>query len=97
MAFDEDLLAFLKTGDFAVTALYDKTDSVVGIFNNTHELASLGLASQAAARPEFLCREADVDDDPVKKPLTVNGVEYSIAEHRPDGTGFTLLILKRLT
>lgn len=94
MAFEEDLTAFLKTGDFAVTATYDGNRSVVGIFDNAHELASLGLAMQSAARPQFLCRADDVDADPVKKRLTVNGVDYRIAEHQPDGTGFALLILK---
>jgi hypothetical protein len=94
VAFEEDLLAFLKTSDFAVTATYDGSASVVGIFDNAHELASLGLAMQAAARPQFLCRASDVDPDPVGKRITVNDTDYRVAEHQPDGTGFTLLILK---
>ena len=95
MAFEEDLLAFLSTDEFAVTANYNSGTSVVGIFNNAHELAPLGMAMQAAARPEFLCRSADLDASPVGKSLIVNGTTYSVAEQQPDGTGMTLLILKR--
>lgn len=95
MAFNEDLLAFLDTADFAVVADYNSGTSVVGIFDAPHELAALGMSLQASAKPQFLCRAADVDADPVGKALVVNGITYSIAENQPDGTGMTLLILKR--
>ena len=96
MPFTEDLAAFFDVaGGFASSALYDGTTTITGIFDDAHELAALGMAMQAAAGPQFLCRAADVAADPVGKSLVVNGITYSIAEHQPDGTGMTTLILKR--
>lgn len=95
MAFDEDLLAFLDTADFAVTATYDGSRPVAGIFGAPHDLASVGMSLHASAAPQFICRAADLDANPVDKTLVVNSVTYTIAEHRPDGTGMTELILKR--
>lgn len=95
MAFDEDLFAFLGTADFAVTATYDSSAEVVGIFGAPHELVPLGMAMAAAAAPQFVCRSADIAANPVGKTLLVNAVTYTIAEHQPDGTGMSLLILKR--
>jgi hypothetical protein len=95
VAFDEDLSVFLSTADFAVVATYNSATPVTGIFDNAHQLAPLGMAMQGAAAPQFLCRASDVDADPVGKSLVVGGVDYSIAEHQPDGTGMTVLILKR--
>lgn len=95
MAFSEDLLAFLDTGDFAITATYNSSASVQGIFGNAHELAPLGMAMHASAAPVFICRTEDLDADPVGKALVANGVSYTVAEHHPDGIGMTTLILKR--
>lgn len=95
MAFTEDLLAFLDTGDFAVTATYDSDTSVVGIFGNAHELAPLGMAMHASSAPAFICRAADIDASPTGKAMVINSISYTIAEHQPDGAGMTTLILKR--
>lgn len=95
MAFTEDLAAFLGTSDFATAATYDGATAINVIFDNDWDAMPLGMAGQSALRPRAMCRSADIAANPVGKTLLVNAVTYTIAEHQPDGTGMSLLILKR--
>lgn len=44
--------------------------------------------------PRLTCRTCDVESLRKDTSLVVNGVDYCIARHEPDGTGVTTLILK---
>ena len=95
MPFTEDLDEFLDGDEFATPATYDGSTAISVIFDNDWQAMPLGLAGQSALRPRAFCKTAAIAANPVGKTLLINAVTYTIAEHQPDGTGMSLLILKR--
>lgn len=94
MAFTENLSAFLDTAaGFAVTATYDSRFTVDGIFDAGYAEAALATVGIGGVEPRFLCRAADVDDDPADKTLVIGTTSYTIVRGEPDGTGMVNLIL----
>lgn len=94
MAFTENFSDFLDTDEFAHTVVYDG-GNVNGIFDAAGQIVGLGLAGQRAVGPQFLCAVADVDANPRGKTVVYGGITYTVADHDPDGTGMTVLFLKR--
>ena len=92
MAFAEDLTAFLSTNDFAVMATVNGAQVAV-IYTADYTPASVGSFGMASSSPAIELRTQDVPPSPAGKPVTVNGAAYTIAEHQPDGTGMSVLIL----
>ena len=81
---------------------------VQGIFDAPHELAQVGLLGAASARVTLTLPTASVPTEivdwfsyfnaqrlPVDLTCTVRGVHYQIAEHQPDGTGMSVLVLSQ--
>ncbi len=91
MPFVEDLTAFLADFGEAVTL-----NGVAGtaIFDADYAVANAG-GGVASTAPVLQLRTADVPALPVGKGVVVRGVNYTIAEHQPDGTGWSLLLLER--
>ena len=88
----ENAADFLDTDDFAVTAAYNTSTTVTGIFSNSYVLIE-GMESR---RPTFLCEAADVPSAAHGDSLNVNSTAYSVVGVQPDETGFmTLLVLSK--
>lgn len=99
MAFAEDLTPFLSLDDFAVQAQavtrYSEVVTFPVIFDNASSQAGIGLLGMAGTQPVALARSADVVDVAVGCAITINAVDYTVAELQPDGTGITTLTLER--
>lgn len=94
MAFDETLSDFFDTRGFAVTALFDGSVSVDGIFDAEYVEAFPGAEGVQTAAPRFTCAAADVPS-PVGKFIEIESVAYRIKESQPDGTGIAVLVLRK--
>lgn len=103
--FTEDLTLFVA--DFGEPATLAGRE-VQGIFDAPHELAQVGLLGAASARATLTLPTASVPTEivdwfsffnaqrlPVNLTCTVRGVRYQVAEHEPDGTGMSVLVLTR--
>lgn len=96
MAFTEDLSQFFVEADFAQAATLNGV-AVTGIFDNSYITGAVGPAGMASTGPIFTLPTADVPASPVGKTLVTGGVTYTVAEHQPDGTGVSALMLERTT
>lgn len=94
MAFDEDLTEFFDTDDFAVTATYNGSVTVNGIFDHEYVEVFGGDAGHESALPVFTCRTADAPNAAHDDPLVVDGNNYTVRQVQDDGTGITRLILR---
>lgn len=92
MAFAEDYTPFFATADFGVTATFDGSTSVNGIFDDEYVEAFAGDEGISSSLPRFTCPTASVPD-PVGKTLLVNSTSYTVVEAQPDGTGVVTLVL----
>lgn len=68
--------------------------SVRGILDNGHASGGAGMLGIATTQPQFRCATADIPAAPVNQPLTDGADSYVIVEHKPDGTGFSVLMLE---
>lgn len=96
MAFTEDLTQFFNEDDFAQAGTLNGV-AVLGIFDNSYLTGTVGPAGMASTGPMFILATADVPASPVGKTLITGGVTYTVAEHQPDGTGVSSLMLERTT
>ena len=96
MPFTEDLSQFFNVAEFATAATLDGA-AVTGIFDALYIQGLVGAAGIASTGPAYMLPTASVPANPVGKALVVNGTTYSVAEHQPDGTGVSLLLLERTT
>lgn len=93
MPFAEDLSPFFATADFATQAVLGG-QAVQGVFDNGYALSDGGFSGMASSRPTFTLPTQLVPSPAVGAVLVVGGEEYAVAEHQPDGTGVSLLILE---
>lgn len=90
---EADRLAMLR--DFGVTVTHSG-GSFTAIFDRAFELLQFeGVAGVATTQPRLLARTSDVSALARGTALTVDGVNFKLEEHQPDGTGFTLLLLSK--
>ncbi len=68
---------------------------VTAIFDTASVLAAVGAYGMASTQPTLTVATADVPANPVGRPAVVNAIRYRIAEHEPDGTGISRLLLER--
>lgn len=90
MAFTEDFTVFLADFDESVTI---DGETVTAIFDEEYVTASAGLGL-ASTSPALVLPSASVPASPEGKAVVVRGASYTVAEHRPDGTGMSLLLLE---
>ena len=64
------------------------------IFDNGHALGSVGPIGIATNQPRLTCATAALPADPVGAAVVVGAASYTVAEHQPDGTGISLLLLE---
>ena len=94
--FTEDLTEFLDTTyGFAVTATYNGSTSVNGIFDAEYFEPDAGFAGIQSSQPVFLCRTVDVASASQQQTLVVASVTYKIVGIEPDGMGMTMLRLEK--
>ena len=74
-------------------------DAQLGIFDNDYVLADIGNAGMAATAPAAVVETATLPPVVVGAALQVNYLGattlWRIAEHHPDGTGLSTLLLER--
>lgn len=91
--FAEDTAAFLT--DFAIDATL-AGQPVRGIFDADHVVAEVGASGMAACAPAFILPSQAVPAAFSGLQLTLqDGTLWRIAEHHPDGTGLSTLLLER--
>ena len=71
--------------------------AVQGVFDNAHALGAAGPFGVATTQPRLTCATAQVPADPVGQAVVVAGGSYVVAEHQPDGTGISVLLLEVAT
>jgi 2-methylaconitate cis-trans-isomerase PrpF len=77
------------------SATVDGVAGVAGIFKIEY-VESNGGNGMSGLLPTFKTLSSNVPATPVGKSLVNAGLNYVIAEPKPDGTGLTLLILERV-
>jgi 20S proteasome alpha/beta subunit len=94
MPFTEDFTVFTDPTGSGTTVTYTPVggvaSSVNGIFDAEYEEA-LGMEGSA---PVFACAAADVPNARHGDELRIDGVDYVVRGVRPDGTGWTRLIVE---
>lgn len=89
---EEDIDVFLRSADFAETALFGATP-IVGIFDNAYGDA-LGVAGST---PVFQCKSSDASGlNPGTSTLTIRSSSWLVVGVEDDGTGLTLLRLQEV-
>jgi hypothetical protein len=91
--FVEDMSAFFSPSEFAIEATLDGV-TVRGIFDNAFVASGYGMG-MATTNPTMTMPTSQLPADPVGKPFIYGGLSYVVAEHHPDGTGMSVLMLER--
>ncbi len=93
--FVEDLTPFFAADAPGVLpATIDGVEGVLVHFHDEYALGDVGQIGMATSQPAIELPTAQVPASPYGKAVTVNAVDYTIAEHRPDGTGISVLLLE---
>lgn len=92
--FIEDLDAFMDTDTGFAQLVTVNSVSVKAIFNNSYAAGSVGLLGMAGSQPALEIKTADVPASPLGMAVVVNGTNYLVAAHEPDGTGMSVLLLE---
>jgi hypothetical protein len=99
MADDLDRV-FLNTDDFGDVAVYtalpsgqQKTINV--IFDDSFKALDVATMEFATSQPQVFAKSSDVTGIKQADTVLVNGVIYTVTDIQPDGTGLTLIILRR--
>jgi hypothetical protein len=106
MAFTEDLSTMFELDEFAIeTSIVLPADlagtALVGIFDAAYALVDMGSGIESAspvltvadsAIPAGVTAALDADAEVA---LDISGTTYSVVERRPDGTGVTVLRLRK--
>jgi hypothetical protein len=69
--------------------------TIRAIFDNEFWQMEEGVAAVSTSQPKITCRSMDVQNKPTGTPVYVSGVQYRMADKRPDGTGITEVYLHR--
>jgi hypothetical protein len=95
MPFAENLSTFFA--DFGTQALFDGASApVLAIFDGAADTSVLGGMGMATTSPALTLPTSDVPDPVEGLGVAVEGGQYRVAEHRPDGTGMSTLFLTRV-
>ncbi len=92
--FSENLSAFFN--DFGVTATYNGTTAVMGIFDSEDFEVGFGDVGHQSAAPSFLFASALLPALAIGDTLAIGLFSYAVVVIEPDGTGLTRLKLELL-
>lgn len=90
MSFTEDRSLFMPDFGQSVTI---GTSTVTAIFQDAYAPGSVGIG-MAGAAPQIMLPTTSIPADPVGESVTVGTSSYTVCEHHPDGTGFSVLLLE---
>ena len=76
---------FATVGGQQVRVIFDRA-------NSTMAGDALGMASSS---PAITLKTSDVPANPVGTLVVLDGANWRVAEHQPDGTGVSVLVLER--
>lgn len=93
MAFVEDYTAFFQTNEFASLATLDGQE-VRGIFDNGYQAFEVSSGAFATG-PVFLMPTSELPANAVGLTLVLGAESWKVVEIEPDGTGLTLLRLRK--
>ena len=85
----------MNVAEFATSVTLNGV-STPAIFDAAFAVADSGPFGTAGNSPTLTLATADVPANPVGLLVSCAGVGYSIVEHQPDGTGVSLLQLRKL-
>jgi hypothetical protein len=68
--------------------------AVPAIFDAAYAQGSVGAYGMASSQPVLTLATADVPATPVGAAVVVGAASYLVAEHQPDGTGISRLLLE---
>jgi hypothetical protein len=94
MAFAEDLTPFFSIAEFAVSATLGGV-AVSVLFNNGYSAGSVGSLGMGDLSPSITLPTAQVPASPIGLFVAVGGGSYVVAEHQPNATGISTLLLER--
>lgn len=89
--FTEDLSTFFV--EFGSDATLGG-EPVRGVFDNAYALGNVGAVGMASEQPMFTVPTSSITGDPVGQSLVIGSQMYAVVEHRPDGTGISVLVLE---
>lgn len=89
--FTEDLSVFFD--DLATTATLNGV-AVQCYFDNAYALGDVGMYGVASSQPTLTLPTASLPANPVGKSVVVQGGNYTVALHQPNGTGISRLLLE---
>lgn len=72
--------------------------AVAGVFDNAHAVALGGPfdgMGVSTTQPRLTCATASLPADPAGAAVVVGSASYVVADHQPDGTGISVLMLRR--
>lgn len=106
---EDDLRAFFDPQHFAQVVVLAGV-AVNGIFEDAYAAGDVGGMGMASARPSLTLPTASVPPrvidwfryfqepfDPMDLRIDINGVEYLVVAHEPDGAGVSVLLLEKVT
>ena len=70
------------------------TDPVPCQFDNTYAIGSAGPFGASTTQPSIACLTSVLPVNPVGTAVVVGGASYLVAQHLPDGTGISVLMLE---
>jgi hypothetical protein len=68
--------------------------AVVGMFEDAYALGQAGPFGIATTQPRLTLATTAVPANPVGQACVVGSGTYTVAEHQPDGTGISVLLLE---
>lgn len=92
MAFVEDLAPFFA--DFGEDGTL-AGQPVRGIFDSPYSFAALGSAGQSSTDPQFQLPTVQVPASVYGALLVLASGTFRVREHKPDGTGLSVLMLEK--
>lgn len=89
-----DLSSFTDPNEFGVTVLIDGLP-VNGVFDHAHVLVPGGAVGVSSVSPIVQVSDADITNVVFDSDLVWGARQYKVVDIQPDGTGMTMLVLKR--
>lgn len=97
--FTEDLTPFFDPANVGVSIATVGGVAGVGVqFSNGYALGNVGTLGMSGSQPAITLPDASVPSNPVGTAVTITAGKglgsYLVAEHQPDGTGISVLVLE---
>ena len=92
--YEADNIVFLNQSDFASVVVLPNRNIISGIFDNAHQSFGSDFDT-STTEPAITCTTSEVSDLFRNDKVIVDCVDYLVRDKEPDGTGLTVVVLKR--